>query len=96
MVILEYAPAPQDVLAFIHQSIRQLAEAGIEARYIVMGPAAFSAFKRKVADTLHREEKDFSYYQYLPIVVDPFREGAVCVVPEPGEWIEGVQAVRVP
>ncbi len=95
MVILECAPPSDALLDFIDQSIRQLAESGAEARYILMGPAAFSAFRRVLAGTLHREEKDFSYYNYLPVVLDPFRMDAVCVVPGPGACAAGVQPVRI-
>lgn len=83
MTILEHTPTADDLLDFLDQSIRQLAETDAEARYILMGPAAYDLFRKTLAASLRRGKGDFETYNYLPVVVDPFREASVCVVPAP-------------
>lgn len=96
MTILQYAPSQEDILDFIDQSIQQLVGAGSEARYVVMGPDAFALFRQAVAARLHRKPRDFGTYNYLPVIVDPFRADRVCVLPEPREMKGGVQAMELP
>ncbi|MBO6577126.1 MAG: hypothetical protein JJ896_14840 [Rhodothermales bacterium] len=96
MIILQHHPPQDEILDFIDQCMQQLAEAGSEARYVVMGPDAFAVFRQAVAARLSRKPKDFGTYNYLPVVVDPFRGDAVCVLPEPREMKGGVQAFEIP
>lgn len=96
MTILQFSPGQEDILDFIDQSISGLVAAGTEARYIVMGPDAFALFRQAVAARLNRKPKDFGTYNYIPVVVDPFRGEEVCVLPEPREMKAGVQAMTIP
>jgi hypothetical protein len=96
LTILEYTPSQDEILDFIDQGMQQLVASGSEARYILMGPDAFSLFRQAVAIKLSRKPKDFGTYNYIPVVVDPFRGSRVCVLPEPRELADGVQAVTIP
>ncbi|NNE69966.1 MAG: hypothetical protein HKN29_06330 [Rhodothermales bacterium] len=96
MTILQFSPGQDDILDFIDQSLAGLVSAGSEARYIVMGPKAFERFRQAVAVRLSRKPKDFGTYNYIPVVVDPFRGEEVCVLPEPRAMKDGVQAMTIP
>ncbi|MFT4605397.1 MAG: hypothetical protein ACI9W4_002136 [Rhodothermales bacterium] len=96
MTILQFSPDQDSILDFIDQGIQGLVAAGSEARYIVMGPAAFALFRQAVAVRLSRKPKDFGTYNYIPVVVDPFRGEEVCVLPEPREMKGGVEALTIP
>lgn len=95
MTILEHTPTQDEILDFIDDSVRQLQEAGAEARFILMGREAYHTFRHALAERLHRKPKYFETYNYLPVVLDPFRQAAVCVVPGAGACAEGVQAYRI-
>lgn len=95
MTVIEHRPSRAEILDFINDSLRQLQEAGAEARYIVMGPDAYGEFRQAMAERFHRKPKDFETYNYVPIVVDPFRADAVCVLPAPGACAKGVQGYRM-
>lgn len=95
MTILEYAPDRDEILSFIHDSIRQLTEAGAEAKYIVVGPAAYEHLRKAIGEAFQRGAGRFETYQHLPIVLDPFRDDTVCVLPAPAECAKGVQPYRV-
>lgn len=96
MTIPEYAPPPEALLDFLNSSIRQLSETGEEARFILMGPVAYDAFRKVLAASLKRGKGDFETYQYIPVVVDPFRTDEVCVVPKPAGREAGWQPFSVP
>ena len=96
MTILQYKPDQEEILEFIDQSFQQLAASGTAPRYIVMGTEAFERFRQAVAARLHRKPKHFGTYNHVPVVVDPFRGDAVCVLPEPREMKSGVQAMELP
>ena len=51
--------------------------------------------RQAMAARFHRKPGSFETYNYLPIVLDPFRTDTVCVLPAPGACREGVHAVRV-
>lgn len=95
MTILEYAPSRDDILTFIHDGIRQLREAGTEAKYIVVGPASYKILRKAIGEAFQRGAGHFETYQHLPIVLDPFRVDTVCVLPAPAECAQGVQTYRV-
>ena len=95
MIILEHTPSESDILDLINDGIRQLNEAGSEAKYVVLGTAAYSTFRNAMATRFNRTAKYFETYNFLPIVVDPFRTDAVCVLPGPGEIAKGVQVFRI-
>ena len=95
MTIIEDAPPREEVLDFIHDSIRQLRESGVEARYILVGSDAFEDLRKAVGERFQRGAGQFETYQYLPIVLDPFRTDTVCVLPAPSECAKGVQTYRM-
>lgn len=96
MTILEHAPTRDDLLTFIDDSIRHLREAGSEARFIVLGPAAYHLLRKAVGERFRRGAGSFETYQYLPIVVDPFRSDTVCVLPAPSACAEEAAPYRLP
>ena len=95
MTIIEYAPSREEMLDFVNDSIRQLQDAGVEARYIVVGVEAFETMRKAMGERFRRGAGQFETYQYLPIVLDPFRTDTVCVLPAPSECAKGVQTYRM-
>lgn len=96
MTITEHTPAPDDLLDFLNASMRQLQDGGTEARYILMGPQAYDVFRKELAASLVRGKGDFETYQYIPVVVDPFRENSICVVPGPAGTEAGWEPFAIP
>ncbi len=95
MTILEDTPSREDILDFIDDSIRQLRETSVEARYIVVGTTAFETLRKAMGERFRRGAGQFETYQHVPIVLDPFRTDAVCVLPAPTECAKGVQPYRM-
>ena len=75
--------------------MRDLQEAGAEPAAILIGPDAYAALRTAVAAQFGREPADLAQYQWLPVVLDPFRAGRVCVVPPARDQAEGVRAERL-
>ena len=94
MTVLDVSPDPSDLLATLDRHVRDLAESGGEAHAILVGPEAYEALKTAVAERFGRERADLSQYQWVPVVVDPFRGARVCVVPPPRDVAAGVRAER--
>lgn len=94
MTVLDTAPAPADFLAVLDQQVRDLGDAGGEAHAILVGPEAYETLKTAVAERFGRERADLSQYQWVPVVVDPFRADRLCVVPAPRDVSAGVRAER--
>ncbi len=95
MTIIEYAPAKDEILDFINDSIRQLQEANIEPKYILLGGEAYNRMRQAMGERFRRETGEFETYQFFPIIVDPLRNDTVCVLPSPMQCIDGVQLHRV-
>ena len=95
MTIIEYAPAKDEILDFINDSIRQLQEANLEPKYILLGGTAYTRMREAMGDRFNRETGVFETYQFFPIVVDPLRTDSVCVLPAPVTCAEEVQIHRV-
>ncbi|NBC16298.1 MAG: hypothetical protein GVY18_03155 [Bacteroidetes bacterium] len=95
MTILEYAPGRDEILEFINDGIRQLKEAGVEAKYIVVGREAYTTLRKAMGERFQRGAGAFETYQYVPIVLDPFRTDTVCVLPAPTECEKGVHPYRM-
>ena len=95
MTVLDAAPAPADLLATIDQHVRDLQEAGGEPTAILVGPQAYETLKTAVAERFGRERADLAQYQWVPVVVDPFRADRVCVVPAARDVSAGVRTERV-
>ncbi len=83
MTVIEYTPPAEAILDFVNDGLRQLQEAGIEPKYILMGPEAYERMREAMAARFRREAGYFETYQYFPIVVDPDRGAYVCVLPGP-------------
>ena len=94
MTVLDSTPDPADLLAARDQQVRDLQDAGGEAHAILVGPEAYETLKTAVAERFGRERADLGQYQWVPVVVDPFRGGRVCVVPPPRDVSAGVRAER--
>ena len=95
MTVLEATPDADAILEFIDGGVRDLRDAGLEPHSILVGPEAFEALKTAIAARFGRERANVEQYQWLSVVVDPFRGGAVCVVPTPREVAAGVRPERV-
>ncbi len=95
MTILEHAPSREEILDFINDGIRQIREAGAEARFILVGPDAYKTLRKAMGEHFQRGAGQFETYQFIPIVVDPFRSATVCVLPSPSECARGVHAFRM-
>lgn len=95
MTVLEATPTADDILGFIDQQVRDLSEAGLEPRSILVGPEAYEALKDAVAARFGRDRANLEQYQWLGVVVDPFRGASVCVVPTPRDVAAGVRAERM-
>jgi hypothetical protein len=86
------AGSGEAILDFIDESTRILQEAGMEPRYIVVGTVAYEALRQAMAQRFGRSAGTFESYQWLSVVVDPFRGQEVCVLPPPSIVAEGVDA----
>lgn len=87
--------AADDVLELIDEAVRQLQMGGHEPRYIVVGPASYEILREAIGRRFNRSAGTFETYQYLSIVLDPFRGEEVCVLPAPGALLGGVRALEV-
>ena len=95
MTVLETAPSPDAILDAIDGGVRGLQEAGLEPRFVVAGSAAYASLCTAIADRYGREPGHFEQYQWLTIVVDPFRDHEVAVLPAPRDVAAGVRAERL-
>lgn len=95
MHLIEHTPSEAEILDFINDSVRQLQEAGAEAKYILLGPEAYETLRHAMAARFKREPGLFETYNYLPIVVDPFRAASVCVLPAPAVTARDAHAYRL-
>ena len=94
MTVTDSAPAPADLLPERDEQLRALRESGGEPHAILIGAQAYESLKTAVAERFGRERADLSQYQWLTVVVDPFRGARVAVVPTPREVAAGVRAER--
>lgn len=95
MTITDQAPDSSDLLTTIDQQVRDLQDAGAEPSAILIGPDAYAVLRVAVAAQFGREVADLAQYQWLPVVVDPFRGDRVCVVPPARDQAGGVRAERL-
>ena len=96
MTVVEHTPLPEDILDLVDDAIRQLRADGGEAKYILVGKQSYETLRTAISSRFRRESGLFETYNFIPIVVDPFRENTVCVVPSPREVAAGIHAVRAP
>ena len=95
MTVLESAPDARSILDEIDASVRALQESGLEPRFVVVGTGAYPTLCAAMAERYGRDPGHFEQYQWLTIVVDPFRDREVSVVPVPRDVAAGVRAERV-
>lgn len=95
MTVPETTATPDGVLAFIDEQVRALQHDGLEPRTVLVGAAAYEMLCAAIARQFNRTPGRFETYQYLTIVLDPFRTDTVCVLPAPGDLADGVRGVRV-
>ncbi|MDX1439780.1 MAG: family 4C encapsulin nanocompartment shell protein [Rubricoccaceae bacterium] len=95
MTVLESEPDKSRILDFLDESVRVLQDAALEPRFILMGSSAYTIFREAVSERFGRSPGYFEQYQYLTIVVDPFRKNTVCVIPAPRDVAEGVRGESV-
>lgn len=94
MTVLEATPTAAEVLPFVDESVRALQESGLEPRFVVVGPAAYARLAEAIEARFGRVSGAVEQYQWLTVVVDPFRGDACTVLPTPREVAEGVRAER--
>jgi len=90
MTVLESSPSQDHVLDFIEDGVEALQDAQLEPRFILVGPESYTNLREAVSLRFRRSPGYFEQYQYLTIVVDPFRGDTVCVAPIPREVADGV------
>ena len=95
MTVIEYAPSEDEILDFINDSIRQMQEAGVEPKCILLGPAAYTLMQQAMSKRFNRDAGAFETYQFFPIIVDPLRKDTVCVLPAPARCVEEVTIQQV-
>ena len=95
MTVLESSPPQEHVLDFIDEGVRVLQDAQLEPRFILVGPESYTNLREAVSLRFERSPGYFEQYQYLTIVVDPFRGDTVCVAPVPREVAEGIQGETI-
>ena len=95
MTLIEYAPAKDEILDFINDGIRQLQDAAVEPKYILLGTVAYERMRLAMGERFNREAGSFETYQFFPIVVDPLRTDTVCVLPAPSFCAEEATIHRV-
>ena len=94
MTIIEHRPEDDEILDFVDGQIRHQRDDGVETRYIIAGPTAYTRLCRAIAARGRRGKGEFETYSFVAIVLDPFRTDELCVVPSPGECSAGVETVR--
>ena len=94
MTITQTTATTADILDFVDEAVRTLQQDGLEPRTVLVGPEAYDALRHAIAARFHRKPGRFETYQYLTIILDPFRRDEVCVLPAPGDLVEGVRAVQ--
>ena len=95
MTVLESTPTSDEILPSIDEAVRNLQASGLEPRFVVVGTEAYTALCQAIAQQFGREPGHFEQYQWLTIVVDPFRAGEVAVLPVPRDVAAGVRAERL-
>jgi hypothetical protein len=95
MTVTETTATADGVLPFIDESVRALQQEGLEPRTILVGPEAYELLRHAIARQFNRTPGLFETYQYLDVVLDPFRGDAVCVVPAPRSLVDGARTVRL-
>ncbi len=94
MTIPQTTATSDGILAFIDESVLALQHDGLEPRTILVGPEAYEMLRHAIARRFNRTPGRFETYQYLDIVLDPFRADEVCVLPAPGALADGVRTVH--
>ncbi len=91
MTIIEYEASREDILQIVDDGIRQMKENDVEPRFIIVGPEAYTMLRKAIGERFQRGAGQFETYQYVPIVVDPFRGSRATVLPAPSEVAKGVK-----
>lgn len=95
MTILEYSPSKDEILDYVNDRVRELQTTGVEAKYILAGPAAYERMRTAMSERFKRSAGVFETYNYIPIVVDPARSDTVCVLPSPDECSRGARIYKM-
>ena len=95
MTVLESSPTPESVLDFIDDGVRALQDAQLEPRFILVGPESYTNLREAISLRFGRSPGFFEQYQYLTVVVDPFRGDTVCVTPAPRDVAEGIRGETI-
>ena len=94
MTVIEYAPTQEEILDFVNQSLRNLQEANIEPKYILVGQQAYRRLRKAIGEQFRRGAGEFETYQHIPIVMDPLRDDTVLILPAPAECAKGINVAK--
>lgn len=95
MTIFESNPSKDEILDYVNDRIRELQSSGVEAKYILAGPAAYDRMREAMGERFKRTAGVFETYNYIPIVVDPARSDSLCILPSPSECALGARIYKV-
>ena len=95
MTIFEFSPSKEEILDYVNDRIRELQSSGVEAKYILAGPAAYDRLREAMGERFKRTAGVFETYNYIPIVVDPARTDGICVLPSPSECAQGARIYKM-
>ena len=62
---------------------------------LFVGKNVYEDLCKAIGKRFRRGAGQFETYQFVPIVLDPFRDDTVCVLPSPTECARGVQGYRM-
>lgn len=94
MTITQQSPDQSGVLTFVDESVRAIRDAGLEPRTILAGSRAYARLCGAVAERFGRKNAQIEQYQWIGIVVDPFRDDEIVVLPTPAQSAE-IRAEKV-
>lgn len=95
MIVYQYEVSREDVLHVVDQAIQQLAADDVEAAFIIVGTDAHRMLRKAIGERFQRGAGNFDTYQYIPIVLDPFRTSELCVVPAASAMSDGVRGYSI-
>jgi hypothetical protein len=95
MTIIEYRTTSANILDCVEDGIRNLKDTGEEPRFICCGSDIYGDFCKAISERFKRDLQNYETYSFIPIIVDPFRSGTLCVLPAPRAVNDGIEPIRM-